>query len=71
MRLRCSEPSCNRVILSQSRSYLYRRRQFCGNDCVDTYKARELRIHGGYVATDDNPGRNPSDWTFSAIALDP
>jgi hypothetical protein len=44
-RLRCSEPSCNRVILPQGRTYLYVRRQFCGSDCIDTFKAREARIN--------------------------
>ena len=68
MRLRCSEPSCNRVILSANNSVPYRRRQFCGTDCVDTYKTREQHINS---TGEDNPARDPADWTFSAIALDP
>ena len=51
----------------KSRNVKHRHKDYCSKPCVEDAIDVEAQVHGIYVATDDNPGRDLFDWSFNRI----
>lgn len=51
----------------QKRNVTYRRKDFCSFKCKEDYIDVQSQVNGAYVATDDSPARNPTDWMYQYV----